>query len=263
MNDIPTHIIYDCITKQEIMFYRWKLTEKCKELGLDGTIISRLKTGKYDVAKERYIMSDRKKELIFTLVDISTNEEFECVSNKSIFIHLNYPYNENDSKYLYELKSKRQTTASICDRIFYIKEYGLNLDNLPKSLGNIKVASDFTENFKMLQNKQNRMRRNFRTRLNSYVRVKGARKFCGMQELLGCSKAEFIKYIEDQFDDKMSWDNYGSYWHIDHIMPCFTFNFLQEDQVRECWHHTNLRPLSAKENLARSQRMQDYRSPKV
>ena len=122
----------------------------------------------------------------------------------------------------------------------------------------MKVKTEFTENFKKKQMKQSRMRANFRTRLNGFVRTKKSRKVSGMQDLLGCSKKEFIKHIESQFTDSMSWDNYGTYWHIDHIMPCFTFNLLEEDQIRKCWHYTNLRPLSAKENLARSQRLEYY-----
>lgn len=36
--------------------------------------------------------------------------------------------------------------------------------------------------------------------------------------ILGCQYDNFKMYIENQFDEKMSWDNYGK-WHLDHKTP--------------------------------------------
>jgi 5-methylcytosine-specific restriction endonuclease McrA len=49
----------------------------------------------------------------------------------------------------------------------------------------------------------------------------------------------------------MSWHNYGSYWHIDHIIPHSQFNYLSldDDNFKKCWSLENLRPLSSKQNL--------------
>ena len=38
-------------------------------------------------------------------------------------------------------------------------------------------------------------------------------------EILGCSFEEFKIYLESKFDDKMNWENQGTYWHMDHIIP--------------------------------------------
>ena len=46
----------------------------------------------------------------------------------------------------------------------------------------------------------------------------------------------------------MSWDNYGK-WHIDHIIPCASFDLADETQQRLCFHFTNLQPLEASENM--------------
>ena len=73
----------------------------------------------------------------------------------------------------------------------------------------------------------------------------------------GCDKELLRSHLESMFDSKMNWDNYGTYWHVDHIKPCFMFDFLDENQLRECWHYTNLRPLKAGENLGRS-KSRDY-----
>jgi len=71
-------------------------------------------------------------------------------------------------------------------------------------------------------------------------------------EMLGCSIAQFRAYIEQQFTDDMTWDNYGTIWHIDHIKPVCSFDLSLEGIAKEVNHYSNLRPLLAKDNLAKS-----------
>jgi len=49
----------------------------------------------------------------------------------------------------------------------------------------------------------------------------------------------------------MTWENYGK-WHIDHILPCSSFDMSKESEQRKCFHYTNQRPLWKKENLSRA-----------
>jgi hypothetical protein len=74
-------------------------------------------------------------------------------------------------------------------------------------------------------------------------------------ELLGCNISFLRAYLEKQFDNKMSWDNYGSYWHIDHIIPCSSFDFSDPVQQQQCFYYTNLQPLEAKENIKKSNKI--------
>lgn len=46
----------------------------------------------------------------------------------------------------------------------------------------------------------------------------------------------------------MTMQNYGSVWDIDHIRPIASFNLRDTDQVRQCFHYTNLQPLWIVEN---------------
>lgn len=71
-------------------------------------------------------------------------------------------------------------------------------------------------------------------------------------ELLGCNIDEFKKYIENQFDDKMNWDNYGSYWELDHIRPCDSFNLENLEEQKECFIFTNIQPLEVTQNRIKS-----------
>ena len=61
--------------------------------------------------------------------------------------------------------------------------------------------------------------------------------------LLGCSIEHYISKLESAWSVGMTWENWGTYWEIDHIVPCFKFNLEDEDQVLECFNHSNTRPL--------------------
>lgn len=70
--------------------------------------------------------------------------------------------------------------------------------------------------------------------------------------LTGCTTRQLAKHLESQFKRGMTWDNYGSHWHVDHILPCASFDHTCPRQRAQCWHWTNLRPLEAKKNMAKS-----------
>ena len=62
---------------------------------------------------------------------------------------------------------------------------------------------------------------------------------------------QLAEHLENQFDDKMTWENQGSYWHIDHIIPVSRFNFTSpyDEEFKKCWALSNLQPLEAIENI--------------
>ena len=95
-----------------------------------------------------------------------------------------------------------------------------------------------------------RIAKNLRTRIWESIKNKG-NKSKRMKELLGCSFDFFLIYLENQFDENMNWDNYGNYWHIDHIIPCCNFDLSDEKEQEKCFHYLNMRPLEAHENISR------------
>ena len=93
-----------------------------------------------------------------------------------------------------------------------------------------------------------RILRSLRMRLRNAI-IKG-HKSANTLVLLGCTAEEFKKHIESLWQEGMSWDNYGYYgWHIDHKRPCSSFNLVDPEQQKICFHWTNMQPLWAKENL--------------
>ena len=50
--------------------------------------------------------------------------------------------------------------------------------------------------------------------------------------------------------------NYGTHWHLDHILPISLFNFEQKSDKLICFHWTNYQPLLSDENKKKSNKLQ-------
>lgn len=88
----------------------------------------------------------------------------------------------------------------------------------------------------------------FAVRAAMYRCIKGAREQ-SWTKIVGYGIDELRVHLEKQFDLNMSWDNYGSYWHIDHIRPIKGFNLKDRAELKKCWELNNLRPLEASYNI--------------
>ena len=73
-------------------------------------------------------------------------------------------------------------------------------------------------------------------------------------ELIGCTIEEVRTFLEAEFEEGMTWENQDE-WHIDHIRPCASFNLEDPEEQKKCFHWTNLQPLWAADNLAKSDRL--------
>jgi hypothetical protein len=75
-------------------------------------------------------------------------------------------------------------------------------------------------------------------------------------ELIGCDRETFLQYIEKQFVEGMTWENYGlKGWHIDHIIPLSSFDLTNEDEVKKACYYTNLQPLWWEDNLKKGNKL--------
>ena len=78
--------------------------------------------------------------------------------------------------------------------------------------------------------------------------LKGQVKSKRTMELLGCTIDELWIHMESKFTEGMTKENYGK-WHVDHIMPCASFDLTDPEQQAKCFHYTNLQPLWALDNI--------------
>lgn len=110
---------------------------------------------------------------------------------------------------------------------------------------------------KMQKGSHEHMRRLLRARIYNAIKRQSKdkgrsdRKAMPTMQLVGCTTAQLRAHLESMFQSGMGWHNQGQ-WHIDHIIPCASFDLSQPDQQAKCFHWTNLQPLWAKDNLAKS-----------
>jgi hypothetical protein len=90
---------------------------------------------------------------------------------------------------------------------------------------------------------------NCRNRLISAI---GKNKKQSTTEYLGEDLDLIKKWFELCFTNDMTWENHGSCWHIDHVIPVSRFNLQTENDVIKCFNWKNLSPLTKKENLTKS-----------
>lgn len=100
-----------------------------------------------------------------------------------------------------------------------------------------------------------RVQCNLRNRIKDIIKSAKRGGWDGRSNFTGCNTMQLAKHLESMFNKRMTWDNYGVYWHVDHIIPCSKFDHTIEAQVSQCWHYTNLRPLEAKANMAKSDKI--------
>jgi endogenous inhibitor of DNA gyrase (YacG/DUF329 family) len=72
-------------------------------------------------------------------------------------------------------------------------------------------------------------------------------------EYLPYTPLQLMEHIESQFDEHMSWDNYGDYWHLDHIVPqaALIYDSLTHPNFQKCWALNNLQPLERTKNISK------------
>jgi len=104
---------------------------------------------------------------------------------------------------------------------------------------------------------------NMRSLLYNHLTRKDLKKHEHLEQYLSCSFDDFMIHIENQFTEDLNWDNYGSYWSVDHICPCSQAQ--DEREFVKLWHWSNLRPMKSRGpdgNMAKSdsktQEAQDF-----
>lgn len=73
-----------------------------------------------------------------------------------------------------------------------------------------------------------------------------------VDHLVGCSGRELRAHIERGFKSGWTWDNRGSVWHIDHVIPCAAFNLSNPEEAKACFNYANLQALSRQDNIRKN-----------
>jgi hypothetical protein len=84
-----------------------------------------------------------------------------------------------------------------------------------------------------------REKRKWQLALRRYVLEKNTSSAYAFYFGLGIE--EFRKWIEIQFIAGLNWDNFGSAWQFDHIVPVAYFDYTKKEDLLLCWNFINIR----------------------
>ena len=98
------------------------------------------------------------------------------------------------------------------------------------------------------------MRKRLRNQVSKILRTHEITNSKSTLKYIGCTVEYFKAHIEKQFKPAMAWDIYGTYWHIDHIIPLGLAT--TEEQVKELMFYTNLQPLEAEKNIKKGKKLE-------
>jgi len=101
-------------------------------------------------------------------------------------------------------------------------------ENKLKNVGNNQKIKRTPEYMKTYWKKKKddicyRIKVNIRSDINARIKnytMNTSKKTNNTCKYLDCTIDFFVKWIESQFQDGMTWDNYAIKWELDHVKPC-------------------------------------------
>lgn len=168
--------------------------------------------------------------------DLSENKK-RCIKCKEIKDINEYQLRNDTKKYRNQCMRCRQDKLNEYKRtnVDYKKKYNLQR----------KTRRETDEQYYLTEKLRNRLR--------GALKRDNATKCETTKELLGCDIQFFKKYIEDKFVDGMDWENKN--FHIDHIIPCSSFDLTKDENQKICFHYTNLQPLFPIDNIKKGNKI--------
>lgn len=105
---------------------------------------------------------------------------------------------------------------------------------------------------KIMENPEQKIKRNMKSLISAKIRhVKSKHT----SDYLGTCMKDIIEWLQYNMVNEMTWENYGSYWEIDHCIPISLFNILKEDELLDCFCWMNLMPMVNTENRRKSNKI--------
>ena len=156
-------------------------------------------------------------------------------------------------EFVLKSRKRRNYKEGICLKCVKKQWEHDNIENGRKRKGQwIKRNPGYmSQYYKQLRRKNPKYRLNCNMGVLIYHSLKDKKGGRRWETMVNYTREELMRHLEGQFDVKMSWDNYGSYWHIDHIKPrsLFKYTFPSDKGFKECWALKNLQPLERITNI--------------
>lgn len=197
-------------------------------------------TQKIEKRKLRYL-KNREKNLLYAKEYREKNKGKAKIDNR---------------KWYLKNKKRRKEYSQSDDRKAYQQKYR-KTDARKKSLKKYNNSPERKEKMRLyVLNRRRtdisfRIKNNLSRRLSHAIEAKRTTKTSRAIHYVGCTITELMAHLEKLFAPGMNWSNYGK-WHIDHIKPCALFDHTDDEQIKTCWHFTNLQPLWAVDNIKKN-----------
>lgn len=136
---------------------------------------------------------------------------------------------------------------------YYKEQYDKNKELL-REQARVRYHADLEKSRAYLKKRHHRERakdlvkwkieHNLRGRLQEVALAMKAQKI-STRKALSCSYSQFKEYIESQWTENMTWDNYGKKdgWVFDHVIPLAFFDLTNLEEQSVATYYKNLQPL--------------------
>ena len=162
----------------------------------------------------------------------------QCITCKKIKFYSDFYKNKNNKDgyeyYCKPCKNIQRAKNKEVDKQYYQRN---KKDKIAKARAyEIANREKVRENHRLYmklrrQDPKFRLQQSIRALINFHLKGKTKRT----NEYVGCSDKEYSLYLEKQFTEEMNWDNYGTYWEIDHSIPL---------SKGGSFHYTNTSPMA-------------------
>lgn len=129
----------------------------------------------------------------------------------------------------------------ICNTVKGIEFFIIRKDN-GKHRNECNDCSNLIQRERLINNIQYRLKKSNRGHVHRYLTSGNGLKTKSSSKYLGISVFLLKKWFEYQFEPEMSWDNYGTYWTIDHVLPLSLFDMTNLTHQNISLNWKNLRP---------------------
>lgn len=74
------------------------------------------------------------------------------------------------------------------------------------------------------------------------------KKIKSTESYVGTKFENVAKWLEYNFTDEMTWENHGTVWDVDHVVPVCKWDLDNDEHVELCFNWKNLSPLECPKN---------------
>lgn len=213
---------------------------------------------KSDILKyQKDYYQDNKKNIVLVQKEYKENNKLKIATHNSEYYKQNKSFIDLQHKEYYEINKNRIVTI----QKQYYEDHKDEIDSYRRKYYKNRNHNDLL--FKIRRKVSSQV-------WHSIFKNGSSKNNKSILDFLPYSIEELKYHFETQFESWMNWDNYGRYvvkdwndnvpstwkWQIDHIIPHSQFKYtsMEDQEFKDCWALSNLRPYSSKQNLIDSNR---------